>query len=337
MISRSLGKLERARLNWWRWFETNGIEPLVVYSEDVIADGPKAVRHIAAALDVANGAGDQIVLPPFDVRADAGAEQWAAQFSREIACGIDIGQSDPGHVPGGAPISDFMQLFPHDATEEQDAVFVNAESAPKDVRSLLPRYDQIIGGNRELLRNATVLDLMSGRGMCSLAALDAGAGYVTGVDPRAHEVAIAARAFAERGIPESSYQFVTMGIMPALNAIDPETFNVIIARGVLERVDLRRFFPQLRRLRPNHVILDTEVAPGQGPLVRFGLRGTSGRATDRSAKIITLPNRDLIALLCDNFGFRLRLADASGAAESRTTRPDRAGAQTWTYILDRIG
>ena len=136
----------------------------------------------------------------------------------------------------------------------------------------LPRYEQIIGQNRALLHNAGVLDLMSGEGLCSLAALDAGAAYVVGVDPRPARIASAERAFAKHAVPVSSYRFVVMEIMPALYDTDPEAFDVIIARGVLERIDLREFFSRLRYLRPKHVILDTVVTVGNGALVRYAWR-----------------------------------------------------------------
>ena len=340
MISKSLGKLERNRLHWWRWFEKNGIAPLVVYHEDVKADGAEDVRTIAAALDVSYDT-DQIVLPPFDQRSDPVIEEWAARFGQEVAGGIKNGPLDPAHsrLAGAITISEAAQMSAQHESEEPEASAVEADGAEQDIRSLLPRYDQIIGGNCAQLRNATVLDLMCGRGMCSLAALEAGAAFVTGVDPRPRGAGFAARALADRRIPASSYQFVTMGIMPALYDIAPETFDVIIGRGVLEAVDLRRFFAQLQYLRPNHVILDTELAPGHGPLARFGLRGVSagpsGQAAERSS-IITLPNHDLIVLLCDSFGFQWRLADEPDRAGGQTAGPGRADVKASTYILDRI-
>jgi len=338
LMSKSLGKLERSRLHWWRWFEQNGIAPLVLYHEDVNDDGPQAVRTVARALDVEYETTDQIVLPPFDQQSDPVIEEWAARFGREIACGIRIRQSDPAHHPSLAMISDPARIaFPHDSGG-LEASAAEANRTEQDIRLLLPRYDQIIGANRAQLRNATVLDLVCGRGLCSLAALDAGAAFVTGVDPRPGHIAFAARALADRGIPASSYQFVTMGTMPALHDIAPETFGVIIGRGVLERVDVRRFFAQLKYLRPNRVILDSELASGHGPLTRFGLRNVSaavpGQAADRS-DIVSLPNHDLIELLCDNFGFRWRLADEPDSSAGRTTGPDGA-ARPSTYILDRI-
>src|SRR5579872_1172857 len=340
MISKSLGKLERQRLHWCRWFEANGITPFVVYYEDVAADGPGAVRSIASALGVTYEAPDRIILPPFDQRPDLVAEQWAERFRHEIACGIDVEQFHQSRADGVSGTSDFVQMTPRDANEERETAAGGAEKGAQDIRSLLARYDQIIGQNRQQLQNAVVLDLMSGHGMCSVAVLDAGAAFVTGVDPRQRHTAMAARALADRGFPESSYQLVTMGIMQALHETAPETFAVIIGRGVLERVDLRRFFAQLKHLRPKHVILDTEVTSGQGPLVRFSLRGASaggaGQDPDRSS-IVTLPNHDLIVLLCDNFGFKWRLAEESEPAGGRAAGLGRAGVKASTYILDRIG
>src|SRR5262249_49068240 len=140
-----------------------------------------------------------------------------------------------------------------------------------DLRQL-PRYHQIIGQNTQLLHNAYVLDLMSADGLWSLAALDAGAAYVVGVDPWPSRIAAAEQAFAGYGVPQSSYRFVNMDVMAALYDTAPEPFAVIMVRGILELLDARQLFAQLQYLRPRHVILDTALTTGGGPLIRYGWR-----------------------------------------------------------------
>ena len=103
--------------------------------------------------------------------------------------------------------------------------------------------EQIIGQNRALLHNAGVLDLMSGGGLCSFAALDAGAAYVVG-----RRSAAGSRSPSPSGplpitaVPANSYRFVNMEIMPALYDTSPEAFDVIIGRGVLELARPARIF-----------------------------------------------------------------------------------------------
>ena len=203
----------------------------------------------------------------------------------------------------------------------------------------LPRYEQIIGQNRALLHNAGVLDLMSGEGYAALPRW-------TQVPPMSSAwirgrvcTASAEWAFAKHAVPVSSYRFVVMEIMPALYDTDPEAFDVIIARGVLERIDLREFFPRLRYLRPKHVILDTVVTVGNGALVRYAWRDVRDLVPaelKHGPAIVATPNHELILLLCDCFGFACRLEDGSDFVPGEAGQGNGAGTQIRTYILDRI-
>ena len=367
LISKYLGRLERQRLAWWRWFEANGIEPFVIYRDDINADIAGVIRAVAQLLDVDNDAADKVDFPSFaQAHDDATTDEWAAQFTREIESGIDVRReffagdelfSMLGFEPqqketaeGRTATSFFRVEIEQPEAQQPDAdtgMGSQLQLAPQapayranpNVHKL-PRYQQIIGQNRALLRNASVLDLMSSGGLCSFAALDAGAAYVVGVDPRPARIAVAEQAFADHGIPVNSYRFVTMQIMPALYDTSPDAFDVIIGRGVLELVDLRQFFAQLRHLRPQHVILDTAVASGSGPLLRYRRRdvggGRAAESNDRSAVVAT-PSHELIVLLCDCFGFECRLDDEGSdfaPAAAGPTHP--VGAQTRTYVLDRI-
>ena len=191
--------------------------------------------------------------------------------------------------------------------------------------------------------NACVLDLMSGGGLCSLAALDAGAAYVVGVDPRPARVAAAERAFADYGIPVSSYRFVNMEIMPALIRHG--------ARGV--RRDHRPRNARTGRCCANfsrncatcgrNTSYSTPGSPLEAgrsfvsaaakPQAEF--RGGIERPT---TAVVATPSHDLIVLLCDYFGFKWRLTTKTPTPVSppRRAQDARRRAQTQTYVLDRI-
>ena len=272
LISKCLGRLERQRLDWWRWFQTNGIDPFVVYYEDANGDIAGVVRSIAELLDVQSDVAVNVRLPPVKAERGALTDEWAARFTREIERGIDVREPDADVGRTDAIIADFApaskarddaevsNIFRTEVQRHEYQQFHPAGKAGEDfeasagsnapLQPLLrprpyqavadflrqwPRYEQIIGRNRELLQNAYVLDLMSGDGRCSLAALDAGAAYVVGVDPRPARVAAAERALAGYDVPRDSYRFVNMDITAALNDTDSGTFDVIVARGILER------------------------------------------------------------------------------------------------------
>ena len=94
--------------------------------------------------------------------------------------GIDFRRTG---IRGAAPsVAHFFDRYDRikftDAEDRQGGLGVFAKKRRRD------RYEAIIGRNRELFQNARVLDLQCGGGIWSLAALDAGAAHVVGVDSR---------------------------------------------------------------------------------------------------------------------------------------------------------
>ena len=371
LISKYLGRLERQRLDWWRWFEANGIEPFVIYCEDANTDIGSVVAAVEEFLGVHGDAIDEVKLPPFAPSHDATTAEWAARFTREVESGIDF-RPDGSAADESHAIASFEHELavspqePHDSssfyleiqkreaqppnianaavqdsamsTRDRRVPWIRDRRADPDVRKMR-RYDKIIGQNGALLQNVGVLDLMSGGGLCAFAALDAGAEFVVGVDPRADRVAAARQALADHGLPENSFRFVNMEIMPALYDTNPKTFEVIIARGVLESLDVREFFAQLSYLKPRHVILDTAIAAGIGPLIRYGQHAVESRVTREPTDqydIVAMPSHELIVLLCDCFGFECRFDDEGSDSFPAEAQINAGRAQIRTYVLDRI-
>ena len=207
------------------------------------------------------------------------------------------------------------------------------------------RYDAIITRNRDLFRDARVLDLSCSKGFWSVAALDSGAARAVGVEPSRKLLEAAAKIFADNGFDPGSYQFIRSEILPALERFEPEAFDVIFCKGFFEQSDFALLFEQLSRLRPRHVIVDTKIINGLGPLARFAVaanaKTTEGRKNDKALKarqeaIVAVPNHDLIEFLCES-KFRCRLVDwqAMGIV-------DWAGVQDYgrdtrrTYVLDLV-
>jgi len=89
LISKYLGSLERGRLGWMRWFESNAIKPRIVTLEDLIADESAVVRGIVEFLGVQDDEPER-VRPLIEVEApdDRISVEWATRFEREIRCGI---------------------------------------------------------------------------------------------------------------------------------------------------------------------------------------------------------------------------------------------------------
>jgi hypothetical protein len=194
----------------------------------------------------------------------------------------------------------------------------SADNLPR----LRRQYQAIISRNCDLFGGARVLDIMSSYGFWSFAALDAGATHVLGLESSRAAVEATKKVFAEYPIDSSSYQFVASEIPAALRTLEPETLDIVLCHGFLERADPRFVFQQIARLRVKNVILDTRIARGQGPMARFSRR--PGNAPGgKYQNIVLSPSHELIAFLCDYFQFRWHLIDWH-----------EMGITDWTGIAD---
>lgn len=201
------------------------------------------------------------------------------------------------------------------------------------------RFEAIFSRNRELFHGARVLDLMNSSGFWSQAALDAGAAHVSGVEASPAAIESARHALSENGVNSAAYRFINSETPAALRKFDPKAFDVVQCHGFLEQSDPRFVFQQLSRLRPKHVILDTRIVQGKGPIVRFRSKSSDEskpKRAERYKSILAIPNHELITFFCDYFQFRWRLIDwkASGITDW-TGLGDYEQDRRRTYILER--
>jgi hypothetical protein len=218
----------------------------------------------------------------------------------------------------------------------------NAETGPaRNVARLHHRYQAIITHNFDLFRNARVLDILSADGCWSMAALDAGARCVVGVDVSRTAIEEAGKIFSEYYcIDTNVYQFIHSDVFAALRSMSPEAFDLILCQNGCELLDPRVLFGYFERLRPKHVILDTGISRGEGPVTRFALKlrdESAPKATGRYAAILATPNHEMITLLCEYFKFRWRLIEwkTMGIADW-TGIHDYERDRRRTYVLDRL-
>ncbi len=214
-----------------------------------------------------------------------------------------------------------------------------ARGKPPRPARLRRRYDAIVARNRALFRGARVLHVGSGDGTWCMAALDAGASKVTGIEPRRQAADNAKATFEKLGADAGSYQFVASAVFPAVQKFTPGEFDLVLCTGFFEQADPRHFFDQIRRLRPKHVILDTAVMPGKNPVMRFVFKQRENAgAAPLSASIAATPSYELIALLCDIYGFRWETVDfqSLGISNWEGVR-DYENDRRRTYVLELAG
>lgn len=145
--------------------------------------------------------------------------------------------------------------------------FLETSSTSANARRLNLRHTAIIDENREVLRGARVLDIASHDGRWSFAALQAGAGSVTGIEGRDHLVKNANRTFAEKGVDPSRFTFITGDAHDVVTA-GVGSFDVVMCLGFLYHT-LRyvELFAGIRATGAQHLIIDTRVARNKKPVI----------------------------------------------------------------------
>lgn len=352
LIAKCLKEIEQQETNWLTWFEAQHVEPFKVTYEELSADTASVVADIVAFLDAQDDKPEEIIVPAGEKQGDQTNVEWIERFKHEAA------EAESGDAEVGEPVAapraakskakkaraqvkpaehffDRYKSFLKEAPGESGSAtgFIEAIRARH-------RYEAIVGQNRELFRDARVLDIMSGDGMWSVAALDAGAAHVIAVESEPKRVAAAKQTLADYGVKSQSCQFITSEVFPALRNFDPDAFDLILCKGFFEMCDPRQFFHLVHRLQPKHIILDTSVVVGKGPISRYTLRlrdVSAPKATGRYASVMSVPNHELITFFCDYYDFRWRLIDwqALGLTDWIGIH-DYERDRRRTYVLERI-
>jgi trehalose 2-sulfotransferase len=334
MIAKCMEDIKQQDINWRRWFESRNVAPFQVTYNDVATDAESVVNRIVELLGVEKDERVEVNVPPVKKQGDETNQEWIERFQREANAGgggVPAPETQAGPEPSTAGPHFFDR---YDQLIKSLAQGTNSATGFIDAIRLRRRYDAIIAQNRELFRGARVLDLASSQGFWSLAALDAGAAHVVGVESSRDLVEAGEKNFSKHSIRPESYRFVRSGIFAALETFDPGAFDVILCKGFFERCHCTQFFHHLSRLQPKHVVLDTRIAQGHGPTVRFTIASKAGRG--RNASIMATPNHELIEFLCE-FEFRWRLVDWQSIGISDWTGiQDYARDSHRTYVLDRL-
>jgi hypothetical protein len=219
------------------------------------------------------------------------------------------------------------------------AATASPESGLANIARLRRQYDVFVASNRELFKGARVLDIRSSHGFWSLAALDAGAAHVVGVEASQQAAEAARKAFAEYPFNPEAYQFSSAATSAALRNFDPGEFDLVLCHGFLERSDPRFLFHQLVRLRVKHVVLDTRIVRGKGPIIRLVERSgdaVKAKGPARYASILSVPNHELITFFCDYAQYRWRQIDwKTLGITDWASITDYAQDRRRTYVLER--
>ena len=127
---------------------------------------------------------------------------------------------------------------------------------------LRARHRAIIEHNIAIIAKRSILDIASHDGRWSLAALEAGASYVHGVEARAELVQKSLRMMEQYGIPREKYSFTVADVHDHLRSIEPGSVDTIFCLGFFYHTLHHHFLvQQFDRIGAQHVIVDTVIWP----------------------------------------------------------------------------
>lgn len=225
--------------------------------------------------------------------------------------------------------------------------FLETSTTAVGRRRLNLRHAALIEANQEVLEGARVLDIASHDGRWTLAALEAGAAHVTGIEARPELVANAEQTLDRYGADEGTYRFVTGDVFAALDREDLEV-DVVQCFGFLyHTLRYPELFSQLRRLEPRHLLLDTRVHVADGKVIAIKVNEANAQAhaavddyTEGTKTIVGWPSPDALRLMLRVYGFRVEseydwAAASEGTGAKMVGRYKAGGRVTWRCRWDR--
>ncbi len=172
------------------------------------------------------------------------------------------------------------------------------------------RYNKLIRDNASLLSGARVLDLGSHDGRWSMAALEAGARSVKGLEGRPEMAERAGTILTQHGIAQDRFSFDVGDFHELRGRYDKGEFDVILCLGILYHTPHNvLLFQQLRSLEPKVIILDTQVFPKTRPVFKLGLEASErpGNAIKDSDKedraLFCIPSHPAIVMMSQHIGY----------------------------------
>jgi predicted nicotinamide N-methyase len=131
------------------------------------------------------------------------------------------------------------------------------------------RHEAIFAENADLFPGARVLDIASHDGRWSMAALEAGAASVVGVEARPELVESAVANLRRYGVEDSRFRFVAGDVFDVLAAEQPEV-DVVLCLGFLyHTLRHNELLTRVRQTGAHHVLVDTEVHRSAEAVVRL--------------------------------------------------------------------
>jgi SAM-dependent methyltransferase len=185
--------------------------------------------------------------------------------------------------------------------------FEGGVSTPSFNRAMVNRHEQrrryffepllrLTGGS---LQGRRVLDLGCNAGFWSLAAIEAQADFVLGIDAKQMYLEQAELVFDAKGIDPARYRFEQGNVL----AHDfSERFDVVLCLGLLDHIAKPvELFELIARIAPQLVVIDTEISRSRASI--FEVDSLYHRENAVEYETVLVPSRLAVLELAAQFGF----------------------------------
>lgn len=204
--------------------------------------------------------------------------------------------------------------------------FVETSTTASQPTRLNMRHEALITANADLLRGARVLDIASHDGRWTMAALEAGAAHVTGIEARPELVTHARQTLDSYGVSAASYDFITGEVFEVLAAPDLEV-DVVQCFGFLyHTLRYPDLLSGLSQIRAPWLLLDTKVFPSKQRVIRLGVDDASreGQAAEDAhtaggRTLVGSPSQGALRMMLRTYGY------------------DRESTFDWSDLVERYG
>lgn len=212
--------------------------------------------------------------------------------------------------------SGFFDSFPR---------FYSTSKTGANPNRLNGRYRALIESNVAIIKDRSVLDLASHDGRWSLAAHKAGASRVLGIEARPHLVEFARTNMKEYCVPDDQVHFVLGSVFNELDEIAPGAFETVFCFGFFYHTFHHMLLlSKITRLKPKHVIFDTEIDPAPSSIIRVQAEkvvsedaAAVGDAGDPTWTVVGIPSKSALELMLASSGLTCSYYDWHHAAIER--------------------
>jgi len=171
------------------------------------------------------------------------------------------------------------------------------------------------------LAGARVLDLGCSSGFWSLAALEAGADFVLGLDSQPTPIEQARLVFAAKGVEPSRYRLEQRDVFDLDTS---ERFDVVLCLALLNQVAKPvELFELMAGTGAEVLVIETEIARAARSV--FALSSTADGRKAVAHRLVLVPSRSAVIELAGDFGYQTvplarNLTDYTGLPDYRSQR-----------------